>query len=347
MKKINKKIKLSGILIIVFFVLLVVLVYLGFNLYSKTVKDLLIDNLEQEVSFKAKIIDRALIDLGNDVLFLSQVPPIQGIIRARDNKGFDEVGDSSYETWVDRLNDLFSYISISKQIYGQFRYIDENGNEMARVDFKNGNAIIISRDDLQNKADRYYFGETIKLNKGEVFISPLDLNVEHGEIKNRGSEENPSYVPVIRYATPVFDDLGNSKGIIIINVYAEFFLREIKETNKKVGEIFLINGKGFYLAHSNTKKEFEFMFDKEASFYKDYPEIAENILANAGQNFLETDDLFVSFKYIYPTFRNLEIKKGEEINFQGIPKENHFWVLVIVLPKNEISYFGGKNENKK
>jgi len=73
--------------IIIFLVLLVVTGYFAFKFYSgnyfKNIDNLLLDNLEQELEFKAKIIDKTLIDSGNSVLFLSQVPYIQGI-RERD-----------------------------------------------------------------------------------------------------------------------------------------------------------------------------------------------------------------------------------------------------------------------
>ncbi len=333
MKNKNKKNNSSTILVIGSFILLVAIGYIIFDVYSKNIIDNSLSSWEQEINYKVKIVDKSLIDSGNDVLFLSQVPPIQGIIRARDNNEFEEVGSSSYKVWVERLNVIFSQLGEIKQIYSQLRYIDEKGNEMVRVDFKSGDIIVVSEDDLQNKADTSYFKNTIKLKEGEVFISSLDLNLEHGEIENQGTEANPNYIPVIRYSTPIFDDSGNTRGMVILNVRADSFLEEIQKTNKEIGKIFLINAKGFYLSHPNSKKEFEFMFDKKASFYEDYPEeLTEVLLANKGKTYLETEELIVIFKYIYPVFESVE-----EINFQNIPQENYFWVLAIVLEKDEIN----------
>ena len=45
---------------------------------------------------------------------ISQTPPIQGIIRARDNDGVDPVADDSYETWVNRLNQIMIPIAQNK-----------------------------------------------------------------------------------------------------------------------------------------------------------------------------------------------------------------------------------------
>jgi len=47
----------------------------------------------------------------------------------------------------------------------------------------------------------------------------------------------------------------------------------------------------------------------------------------------------VSWRYIYPFF--LEVKDSkeiQEINFQNIPPENHFWGLVIIKEKKEVKF---------
>ena len=234
-----------------------------------------------------------------------------------------------------KLNLQKDFLNFSKKnrIYYQIRYLNETGQEIVRINAHEGIFKIVLGNELQNKKERYYFQDTMKLKKGEVLISPLDLNIESGKIENQGSKENPIYIPVIRYATPVFDNFGNFKGIIIANIHTNNLLEKIQENNT-LGNIFLINAKGFYLSNKNKNKEFEFMFNKTSTFFKDYSEeITTIILANKGQTYFETKNLIISFKYIYPAFRNLEIGKNEEINFQKIPLENHFWVLVIVLDK--------------
>ena len=70
--------------------------------------------------------------------------------------------------------------------------------------------------------------------------------------------ENPEYVPVIRYAMPVFSDNGDRKGAVVFNVYADYFLEDIRRLNKEGDTSFLIDNRGYYLAHSNKSKEFSF-----------------------------------------------------------------------------------------
>ena len=65
---------------------------------------------------------------------------------------------------------------------------------------------------LQNKEGRYYFKDTIQPEKGEVFVSPFDLNIERGEIERL-------LKPMNRFGTPVFDITGRKRGIVLLNYF--------------------------------------------------------------------------------------------------------------------------------
>ena len=111
----------------------------------------------------------------------------------------------------DLLHDLLLF-SQQKRIYDQIRYLDETGQEIIRINFNNGESAIVPEENLQNKAARYYFRDTIRLGKGEIFVSPLDLNIDHGRI------EQP-LKPIIRFGTPVFDRRGNKRGVLLLNYF--------------------------------------------------------------------------------------------------------------------------------
>ena len=74
------------------------------------------------------------------------------------------------------------YLSISKRfgMYDQIRFIDETGAEIIRVNHDQGRSYIVPDGKLQNKANRYYFNDTLILNKGQIFVSPFDLNKDTG-----------------------------------------------------------------------------------------------------------------------------------------------------------------------
>ena len=175
----------------------------------------------------------------------------------------------------------------------------------------------------------------MSLDKGEVFVSGLDLNVENEIMENRGTEENPKYVPVIRYATPVFSDKGEPRGIVISNVYADYFLDDIRNFQREGEATFLIANDGYYLAHPEKAKEFAFMFDnKDDNFAKDYPEVADRIMENCSKRRIETDDSIFTYRCIYPMASSFGIYEGSK-KFTG-DKDNDYWILVTATDKNEV-----------
>jgi len=112
------------------------------------------------------------------------------------------------------VQELFARFAATRPEYYQVRIIAASGWEVVRVDReRDGTVVVVPPSKLQYKGDRYYFTEAIQLGKGEVYLSPLDLNVEQGVL------EVP-HVPVLRLASPLFDSTGKKKGILILNVYA-------------------------------------------------------------------------------------------------------------------------------
>ena len=90
--------------------------------------------------------------------------------------------------------------------------------EIIRVNYNQGIPAVVPQDKLQNKKHRYYFKDVFKLNKGEIFISPLDLNIENKQV------ERP-LKPMIRVGTPIFDAAGNKRGIILLNYLSARLLK--------------------------------------------------------------------------------------------------------------------------
>jgi PAS domain S-box-containing protein len=70
---------------------------------------------------------------------------------------------------------------------------------------------VVGRQGLQNKSSRYYFKIATEMVPGELYISRIDLNVEHGQV------EAPLRT-ILRIATPVEDSGRQRRGILIINI---------------------------------------------------------------------------------------------------------------------------------
>jgi len=187
---------------------------------------------------------------------------------------------------------LFSRVS---RIHDQVRVLDATGMELIRVNLTKNSSLIVPSDQLQFKGDRYYFKETLSLNKGEVFVSPLDLNIEHDRI------EQPQK-PMIRIGTPVFDKGGRKRGIIIFNYLAGNLIKNLKElATDSPGNFMLLNQDGYWLIGSNSDEEWGFMYAdrKQTTIGNKYPDAWRTIQASDAGQFLTEDGLF-TFTTVHP-----------------------------------------------
>ncbi|WP_320008653.1 response regulator [Maridesulfovibrio sp.] len=151
--------------------------------------------------------------------------------------------------------------------FDQVRLLSNDGMELVRVNYNNGNPVIVSQDKLQSKSSRYYFKESLKLSPGEIYTSPLDLNIENGKI------EQPRK-PTIRISTPVYSDSGERIGITILNYLAQNLLDAIKQEDYCCSKTILLNKEGYWLISPDKELEWTFMYEdkKSISFASRYPE---------------------------------------------------------------------------
>ncbi len=147
-----------------------------------------------------------------------------------------------------------------KGLYDQVRFLDARGREIVRVNWNDGRPERVPPDRLQDKSGRDYVRETLSLRRGEIYVSPLDLNIEHGKI------EQP-LKPTMRFGTPVFDQQGRKRGIIVLNYLGENLLghlRNISGTDRTAGRIWLLNADGYWMLGPRAGDEWGFMFADRA-----------------------------------------------------------------------------------
>jgi len=111
----------------------------------------------------------------------------------------------------------------------------------------------------------------MKLKDGQLYISPLNLNKERGEIQI-------PYVPVIRYATPIFDNAGSRAAILIVNIYADRFIADLKK-NTEGKQFYLINEDGYFLVHPDESKEWGFMLNRDTRVQSDFSAVAQELMS--------------------------------------------------------------------
>ena len=231
-----------------------------------------ISRVKENIVHRNVIFQNYLNGIKTDLLNISKNKSVMALAKSLSLSAEESISLPEQLSTVENLFENFSQV---KRVYKQIRYIDNSGFERVRVDFDGNVTKIIRGTKLQDKSERYYFKESINLLQGSIYASPLDLNVEHGQI------ELP-FAPVMRYSTPVFVD-GEQAGIIILNLLTDnqSFLHSIT-VNEDGADYILVNQDGFYLHHTDKTKEWgmmDLLNRSQHNIKQDYPEVAELILS--------------------------------------------------------------------
>ena len=286
-------------------------------------KQLLVENELQDLKedvhlYNSKFLSQ-LQSLEENVILLSKTPPVQGIIRAGENNGIDPADNSTSKEWKKRLTHIFDDFLHSKPSYVSLRFIgvDEEGKEIVRVDKVRKSINITHEKNLQSKGQRSYFKETINLNKGQVYLSTFSLNREHGKV-------SLPHTPVLRAATPVYDEKANVFGIIIVNLDATQLFSESLSTR---ANLYLTDHNGYFLFHPNRKKTFGFDLGQEWKVQDEFPET--QIFFNPEDPILEkTVYSFDSLKPRATHFTRLEYDPIDPDHFLGVAMSENYDVLL-------------------
>lgn len=246
--------------------------------------------------------------------------------------------DNTNQTTLRHLVDDYTAFSKSKGIYDQIRFIDHEGVERVRVNFNFGNPYAVHPKKLQNKKDRYYFTDAISLDRGDVFISPLDLNVERKTI------ERP-LKPMIRLCTPVFDREGEKRGVVVLNYLAQHLLDKIAEMEGvTTGRSILINREGYYLLHPNHDKEWGFMLSDNSQRIGVDDTKVWDVMYNNEEGQIYTASGLYTFQKISP----IDYEKSSTISESGgqiddsrelIPGQRYLWYIVSAVTKVELKEY--------
>ncbi len=290
--------------IVIFLISVSIFSYYEFNQRSSDIEDL----RQSEI----QVVNITDITLTNDLkLVTSDLQYLHNAFKESliNNKDYDSIASN----WLE--------FSKQRKLYDQIRYISFDGDEQIRIN-KNPDAsyTIVAKEDLQNKADRYYFSSSLLLDDGEIYLSPLDLNVENGVV------EIP-YKPMLRLLMPVFDG-ENISGVIVLNYLAGDLLNSLRTISKgSVGNVSLLNSDGYYLSSENSSKEWGFMFDKVNETYKvDFPDAWERMVKGE-EEILNSSGYFFSHQVNISSI----FETGIDAKING---DDHYWVVVSIIPRD-------------
>lgn len=227
-----------------------------------------IERLEARISGLSAQIERYLAGVDGDLLLLADTPALAQYLLASDS------GDTALiDAARKNLSLAFVRLSEIRGSYYQIRYFDSSGAERLRVDRDKDVTVVVAPDKLETRRATADFASALKLPKGEVMISPVELNREKGTL-----EDTPR--PVLRYSTSVFDNTSRRRGVLIIGVAVDPILKLVASAPQPGETLFVADSGGAYLSHPNSAKLFGSERDLATgeNLVKDYPELGPKLL---------------------------------------------------------------------
>lgn len=321
---INKKyfIYNLGIIFIPFFVFFALILYYIYDTEVTAGKQILRSQEMSNIRLQEQIISRDYREIISELRFIGSLQEIK--------KAVNRTGHDKNEI----LNDFY-HLSLYKGLYDQIRYLDQTGKEVFRVNYNDGHPSAVPDTALQNKGNRYYFKETINQDVNEVFMSPLDLNIELGKI------EQP-LKPMIRFGMPLKDSNGNKSGIVLLNYRAGILIKDLERVvaSGSPGRFSLLNDKGYWLTGPDKSKCWGFMYPdkKQITFAKAFPDEWKKISASESGQFLSSKGLF-TFGSFFP-LKNIQKPKGSHgtlLPCKSTENKTCFFKLVSHVPGEVIS----------
>ena len=227
------------------------LLFHGWQVERERVTADLARRLSLETDARIDALQATLAQARTDSLFLTTLPPIDGLARSHAGGGLDVVENSTTEQWARRLIRIFVGFTRSHPNAIQVRFIGlaDGGRELVRVDHLGGRLDITPASRLQRKGDRSYFRNAVALDSGRVWTTGIELNREYGRV------QLPA-VPVVRAATPFRDASGATFGIVVVNLDARPMLAALSAPGAAMETHYVLDGGGEFLVHPDPQRTF-------------------------------------------------------------------------------------------
>lgn len=310
-------------LILPVFLLLVIFMVVILSISQKANLAIFYREEQNTVAFQA-------INIGSDIRYVSS--DLVRLANQNEIRPFWDQDGNLIPGILPALREEYYQVSSCRQLYDQIRLIDEHGMEIVRVNYNDGHPVIVPDDELQSKQNRYYFEDAIALNRGEIFVSPMDLNIEHGEI------EYP-LKPMIRFATPVFGPRGEKRGIVLLNYFGSQLLNRFAEQTDSLrgNQAMLLNAEGYWMYGAPADSEWGFMYEEKESliFAASFPEEWQ-IISNNEEGQFETEAGLFTFATVYPLLEGQLSSTGSgqayDSSISQLNVSEYYWKVVSFLP---------------
>lgn len=222
------------------------------------------------------------------------------------------------------LQEAFLHFSQSQRVYDQVRFLDATGREVVRINLDQGKAWVVAQEKLQPKIERYYFSAGLAMEAGQVYVSPFDLNIEHGQV------EMP-FKPTLRFVSPVMSPGDGKAGVVVLNFLGDRLLDRLRRASTAgQNEMYLVNQKGWWLVGPAPEQEWGHVVSERTVFSMaaTYQQAWRDIAPEDNGQVVTPHGLFT-----YQTVAILEKTKARGVSAHPALIDDHWWIISRVSPE--------------
>jgi PAS domain S-box-containing protein len=270
--------------------------------------------MEKKYTIERIIGESVIYDKNTSFLIASHMNEIYENLKViRDSNEMSDFLNDENDATRSEFVGLLLRIMRNKSSIERVRYLDDKGNESVRVAYE-GDLIVSSLAQTDPSKDSPEFERTVDAAFDDILISPLELKFKDGELAQPQK-------PILRFSTPVNDNKGDLKGVLIVYYKADYFLDMFLVHNEfervQSSKVYVVNKTGGFIMHPDEKMNFSFMFDdmKSMSMQKENAELW-SIIKNNSQGHVELKNQLITF---YDVLQ--DVKEANELYTEK-------WILV-------------------
>ena len=277
------------------------------------------EHLEKYLDENGLRMSQMIYTFRQDVLFLSHIPPVSGLMRAIPNHDYDAGDGDTRKRWEKRLLGIFNAFSDAHPEYYKIRFIGiANGGYVIGQTDKRQNRIDTGiKNQIEILKDTDYFKAGVKLKQGQIWLSKFEL------------KPNDEAIPVetLRAVTGVFNTDGKIFGLVIVSMDASSLLKTAESDLPGI-ITYLSNRGGQYLIHPDKSRAFTFAPGNTNFITADFP-LLEPMFNIQSTNYLPLQENPISQKDSASLFT------AKRIHFDPADP-SRFLVLLYYLPYSEV-----------
>lgn len=297
-----------GSLVLLFFILGIVQ-----RVFESGLRERMLVSHERGLDMAEQLIHVELLRAVQDAHLLGRLESIQSFMIDPDNPLLRRQLEADLSSFAD-----------SYGLYDQIRLLSLQGQELVRITYENSSEIITPVSELKDRSGRYYIEQGNQLTGFEVYISPLELNTEQGQVV-------VPHQPVIRIVQKLSSELAGSGALLVLNYKANNLLNNFRSLFRADERGMLINADGYWVSNHDRQNEWGWQTGHAQQTLANWnPALWQQLQSEVNGRFDE-DQMSFSYRRIKPAGANSQTLDGHYATDLGVLPElqNSTWYAIV------------------